>query len=182
MGLGKSCDTFCPTAPSLTTADAVPDPHALAIKTPVNGKTVQNSITSNLIFRVPTRLAFISRASHLNPETLSQRASQTGWGSLVSPGFPQSRRCGGSRHRRSWHTQKSHRLSARLVDPATSARSIRRCPGPQRRGRNGLPTVRLAGKLPGGALHIFFKHRGKIGRIAEAATLCHFSHVEPRIE
>jgi 2-keto-4-pentenoate hydratase/2-oxohepta-3-ene-1,7-dioic acid hydratase in catechol pathway len=43
---GKSCDAFCPTGPWLTTADAVADPHALAIRMRFNGKTVQNSSNS----------------------------------------------------------------------------------------------------------------------------------------
>ena len=41
----KSCDTFCPTGPWLTTRDAVADPHALSIRMRVNGTIVQNSNT-----------------------------------------------------------------------------------------------------------------------------------------
>src|SRR5215475_6962304 len=40
---GKSCDTFCPTGPYLTTRDEIADPHALAIRARVNGVTLQDS-------------------------------------------------------------------------------------------------------------------------------------------
>ena len=64
---GKSCDTFCPMGPWLTTRDAVTDPHALSIQIRVNGQLVQNSNTSNRIFRIPGLIAFISAAITLEP-------------------------------------------------------------------------------------------------------------------
>src|SRR6266404_2245336 len=47
---GKSADTFCPIGPWLVTADEVPDPGNLGLWTEVNGRRVQNSNTSDLIF------------------------------------------------------------------------------------------------------------------------------------
>jgi 2-keto-4-pentenoate hydratase/2-oxohepta-3-ene-1,7-dioic acid hydratase in catechol pathway len=82
---GKSCDTFCPTGPWLTTADAVPDPHALAIQMRVNGKTVQNSNTSNLIFRVPTLISFISEAITLDPGDIIATGTPDGVGVFRKP-------------------------------------------------------------------------------------------------
>lgn len=82
---GKSCDTFCPTGPWLTTADAVPDPHALAIQMRVNGRTVQNSNTSNLIFRVPTLIAFISEAITLEPGDIIATGTPDGVGVFRKP-------------------------------------------------------------------------------------------------
>jgi 2-keto-4-pentenoate hydratase/2-oxohepta-3-ene-1,7-dioic acid hydratase in catechol pathway len=82
---GKSCDTFCPTGPWLTTADEVPDPHSLAIQMRVNGKTVQNSNTSNLIFRVPTLIAFISQAITLEPGDIIATGTPDGVGVFRKP-------------------------------------------------------------------------------------------------
>ncbi len=48
----KGSDTFCPFGPWLTTADEVPDPQNLGIRTWVNGELRQNSNTSNLVFGI----------------------------------------------------------------------------------------------------------------------------------
>jgi len=82
---GKSCDTFCPTGPWLTTQDAVADPHALAIQMRVNGKVVQNSNTSNLIFRVPALIAFISAAITLEPGDIIATGTPDGVGVFGKP-------------------------------------------------------------------------------------------------
>ena len=49
---GKSFDTFCPLGPVLVTADEIPDPNALRIRTHLSGETVQDSSTSDMIFTV----------------------------------------------------------------------------------------------------------------------------------
>lgn len=82
---GKSCDTFCPTGPWLTTADAVPDPHALSIRMRVNGNTVQNSSTSNLIFRVPALIQFISASITLEPGDIIATGTPDGVGLFRKP-------------------------------------------------------------------------------------------------
>jgi 2-keto-4-pentenoate hydratase/2-oxohepta-3-ene-1,7-dioic acid hydratase in catechol pathway len=82
---GKSCDTFCPTGPWLTTADAVPDPHSLAIQMRVNGKIVQDSNTSNLIFRIPTLIAFISEAITLEHGDIIATGTPNGVGVFRKP-------------------------------------------------------------------------------------------------
>jgi 2-keto-4-pentenoate hydratase/2-oxohepta-3-ene-1,7-dioic acid hydratase in catechol pathway len=82
---GKSCDTFCPTGPWLTTADAVRDPHALKIQMRVNGKTVQDSNTSNLIFRIPALIAFISEAITLEPGDVIATGTPDGVGVFRKP-------------------------------------------------------------------------------------------------
>lgn len=58
---GKSCDTFAPTGPWIVTSDEIPDPHHLRISTKLNGQTMQDSNTSNLIFNVPYLVSFLSR-------------------------------------------------------------------------------------------------------------------------
>lgn len=82
---GKSCDTFCPTGPWLTTRDAVPNPHALSIRMRVNGNVVQNSNTSNLIFRIPTLIAFISAAITLEPGDIIATGTPDGVGVFRKP-------------------------------------------------------------------------------------------------
>lgn len=82
---GKSCDTFCPTGPWLTTRDAVPDPHALSIQMRVNGDVVQNSNTSNLIFRIPALIAFISAAITLEPGDIIATGTPEGVGVFRKP-------------------------------------------------------------------------------------------------
>src|SRR4051812_28264585 len=49
---GKSPDTFCPVGPQLVPRDEVPDPQALAIRAVLNGETVQDSTTANMVFGV----------------------------------------------------------------------------------------------------------------------------------
>jgi len=59
---GKSCDTFAPCGPWITTADEIPDPHNLRIALTLNGQTMQDSNTSNLIFKVPYLVSFLSQS------------------------------------------------------------------------------------------------------------------------
>lgn len=82
---GKSCDTFCPTGPWLTTTDDVPDPHALAIRMRVNGTTVQNSNTFDLIFRIPALIQFISAAITLEPGDIIATGTPAGVGVFRKP-------------------------------------------------------------------------------------------------
>jgi 2-keto-4-pentenoate hydratase/2-oxohepta-3-ene-1,7-dioic acid hydratase in catechol pathway len=82
---GKSCDTFCPTGPWLTTRDAVPDPHTLFIRMRVNGEVVQDSNTSNLIFRIPQLIAFISAAITLEAGDIIATGTPGGVGVFRKP-------------------------------------------------------------------------------------------------
>ncbi len=82
---GKSCDTFCPTGPWLTTRDSIPDPHALYILMRVNGETVQNSNTSNLIFRIPKLIEFISEGITLEPGDIIATGTPDGVGVFRKP-------------------------------------------------------------------------------------------------
>jgi 2-keto-4-pentenoate hydratase/2-oxohepta-3-ene-1,7-dioic acid hydratase in catechol pathway len=59
---GKSGDTFAPTGPWIVTADEVPDPHNLRISLTLNGVTMQDSNTANLIFKVPYLISYLSQS------------------------------------------------------------------------------------------------------------------------
>lgn len=63
--LGKSFDTFGPCGPYLVSPDLVPDPSDLRITTEVNGEVRQDDTTANLIFDVPTLIAYLSRITTL---------------------------------------------------------------------------------------------------------------------
>lgn len=58
---GKSFDTFCPLGPAIVTADEIPDPQNLRIACRVNGETLQDSNTSEMIFGVAELIAYCSR-------------------------------------------------------------------------------------------------------------------------
>jgi 2-keto-4-pentenoate hydratase/2-oxohepta-3-ene-1,7-dioic acid hydratase in catechol pathway len=63
--LGKSFDTFGPTGPVLVSTDSIADVGALRIVTSVNGEERQNDTVSNLIFDVPTLIAYLSQITTL---------------------------------------------------------------------------------------------------------------------
>ena len=67
---GKSFDTFCPLGPVLVTPDEIPDPDALQIQTRVNGVTLQNSNTADLIFSTRQIIAYLSKDMTLMPGTV----------------------------------------------------------------------------------------------------------------
>lgn len=56
----KSFDTFCPLGPWLVTPDEIPDPQSLRISCRVNGETLQDSNTSQMIFGVAEIISYLS--------------------------------------------------------------------------------------------------------------------------
>jgi 2-keto-4-pentenoate hydratase/2-oxohepta-3-ene-1,7-dioic acid hydratase in catechol pathway len=82
---GKSCDTFCPAGPWLTTRDEVSDPHRLHISARVNGQTVQDSNTDNLIFGVPQLIEHITESITLEPGDIIATGTPVGVGVFRNP-------------------------------------------------------------------------------------------------
>jgi 2-keto-4-pentenoate hydratase/2-oxohepta-3-ene-1,7-dioic acid hydratase in catechol pathway len=82
---GKSCDTFCPTGPYLTTRDDVPDPHSLFIQARVNGAVLQDSNTSKMIFQVHNLIEFISASITLEPGDIIATGTPEGVGAFRTP-------------------------------------------------------------------------------------------------
>jgi acylpyruvate hydrolase len=76
----KGADGFCPFGPWITTADEIPDPHNLALRTWVNGELRQDSTTSNLIFTVPELIEFISATCTLAPGDVILTGTPSGVG------------------------------------------------------------------------------------------------------
>ena len=60
--VGKSFDSHAPFGPWITTADEVPDPHALSIRCLVNGEVRQDSNTGHLVFNVWDQIEHLSQA------------------------------------------------------------------------------------------------------------------------
>ena len=58
--MGKTFDTFAPMGPYILTADEVADPHNLNISLTLNGETMQNSNTRELIFKIPELIEHLS--------------------------------------------------------------------------------------------------------------------------
>ncbi len=82
---GKSCDTFAPLGPFITTTDEVSDPHKLSIKMRLNGKTMQDSNTNQLIFGVPELVEFLSETITLKPGDIIATGTPPGVGFARKP-------------------------------------------------------------------------------------------------
>jgi 2-keto-4-pentenoate hydratase/2-oxohepta-3-ene-1,7-dioic acid hydratase in catechol pathway len=74
---GKSFDGFCPLGPWIVTKDEIPNPNALRLKTILNGQTMQDHTTADMIFDVPALIESLS-------STMTLRA-----GSIILTGTPQ---------------------------------------------------------------------------------------------
>jgi len=82
---GKSFDTFCPLGPIVVTADEIPDPQALTLRTRVNGEVMQESSTTEMVFGVAELLAFCSRNFTLEPGDLLLTGTPWGCGHFMDP-------------------------------------------------------------------------------------------------
>jgi 2-keto-4-pentenoate hydratase/2-oxohepta-3-ene-1,7-dioic acid hydratase in catechol pathway len=76
----KGFDTFCPMGPRVV---AGLDPSNLRIQTRVNGVVKQNSATSDLVFDVPTLIAFVTKHLTLEPGDLISTGTPAGVGNLA---------------------------------------------------------------------------------------------------
>jgi 2,4-didehydro-3-deoxy-L-rhamnonate hydrolase len=82
---GKSLDTFCPVGPTLVRRDEAPDPQALRIRALLNGRTMQDSTTANMVFGVAEIVAFVSQAITLEPGDLIATGTPAGVGAFRKP-------------------------------------------------------------------------------------------------
>ena len=83
--MGKSWDTHGPMGPAIVTKDEVGDPHALQLKTWVNGDLRQDSSTSDLIFDCFDIIEFISTAFTLQPGTVIPTGTPSGVAAAMKP-------------------------------------------------------------------------------------------------
>lgn len=83
--LGKAMDAFCPLGPALVTKDAISDPHNLGLRCRVNGETMQDSNTNNLVHNIPQLVVFISRFLTLKPGDIILTGTPPGVGIFRKP-------------------------------------------------------------------------------------------------
>ena len=83
--LGKSFDSFAPFGPELVTADEVGDPGDLRIQLRINGQTMQDSSTKQLIFNVDQLVAYISQVCTLLPGDVIFTGTPPGVGAARKP-------------------------------------------------------------------------------------------------
>jgi len=82
---GKGCDTFAPLGPILATADEIEDVNNLSMWLTVNGKKFQNSNTSNLIFKIPFLIHYLSQFMTLLPGDVVSTGTPPGVGLGIKP-------------------------------------------------------------------------------------------------
>jgi 2-keto-4-pentenoate hydratase/2-oxohepta-3-ene-1,7-dioic acid hydratase in catechol pathway len=82
---GKSPDTFCPVGPRLVPREEIEDPQALAIRCVLNGETMQDSSTSQMIFSVAEIIAYVTRVITLEPGDLIATGTPAGVGVFRDP-------------------------------------------------------------------------------------------------
>ncbi|CAJ1069120.1 fumarylacetoacetate hydrolase domain-containing protein 2-like isoform X2 [Xyrichtys novacula] len=83
--LGKTFDSFCPLGPALVTTDAIKDPHNLGVRCLVNGQTVQNSNTDQMIFKTEVLVAWVSKFVTLAPGDVFLTGTPPGVGVFRKP-------------------------------------------------------------------------------------------------
>jgi 2,4-diketo-3-deoxy-L-fuconate hydrolase len=82
---GKSCDTFAPLGPFVATQDEIADINNLRLWLTVNGKKMQDSNTSNLIFKIPFLVSYISQFMTLLPGDIISTGTPAGVGLGMNP-------------------------------------------------------------------------------------------------
>lgn len=83
--IGKTFDTFAPMGPWIVSADEIEDPHQLPISLTINGETMQNSNTRELIFRIPELIEYLSSVFTLEAGDIIATGTPPGVGMARNP-------------------------------------------------------------------------------------------------
>jgi acylpyruvate hydrolase len=83
--IAKSFDTFAPLGPVLVTADEVPDPQDLALRSVLSGEVMQSARTKEMLFGVAALVAFASQIMTLEPGDVVLTGTPEGVGSARTP-------------------------------------------------------------------------------------------------
>ena len=83
--LGKTCDTFCPMGPALVTADEIPNPQELHLRTSIGGEVLQDGYTGDMIFSVAFLIAYLSQVMTLEPGDVIATGTPPGVGFARKP-------------------------------------------------------------------------------------------------
>ena len=132
MSIGKSLPGFSPMGPFLVTPDSLPDRDALAISCSVDGETVQQASTSDLVFSVPALVAELSAMMPLLP------------GDLVFTGTPAGV---GLARRPARFLQPGEQLVSRIEGIGEMRHTFRSAAG-ARRGSDQVAIQRLTASFP----------------------------------
>lgn len=81
----KSLDGSAPMGPWIVTADEIPDPHNLRLRLRLNGETMQDSNTGDMIFDIPACIATFSHGITLEPGDVFATGTPSGVGMGMSP-------------------------------------------------------------------------------------------------
>jgi len=82
---GKSCDTFGPVGPWLVTADEISDPQNLGLRVAVNGETMQDGNTRDMIFPAAEAIAHLSQFMSFQPGDIIATGTPAGVGMGMTP-------------------------------------------------------------------------------------------------
>ena len=82
---GKSFDTFCPLGPWIVTADEIGDPQQLAVRCRVNGETLQDGTTADMVFGVAELISRLSQVMTLEPGDVIATGTPVGVGFARTP-------------------------------------------------------------------------------------------------
>ncbi len=82
---GKSLDGTAPLGPWIVTPDELPDPHTLGIRLRVNGETMQEANTNQMIHTIPNIIATLSRGMTLEPGDIIATGTPAGVGMAMDP-------------------------------------------------------------------------------------------------
>lgn len=82
---GKGCDTFAPIGPVMATQDEISDINNVRLWLTVNGKTMQDGTTANLIFNIPFLIAYTSKFMTLLPGDVISTGTPAGVGLGMNP-------------------------------------------------------------------------------------------------
>ena len=82
---GKGCDTFAPIGPLLVTKDEVADVNNLRLWLNVNGQKMQDGNTTNLVFKIPHLVSYVSQFMTLLPGDIISTGTPAGVGLGMTP-------------------------------------------------------------------------------------------------
>lgn len=83
--LGKNFAGFAPIGPCIVTADDMPYPDRVALRTRLNGRMLQDGSTSDWLFSLPRLIAFLSRVVPLEPGDIVTTGTPAGVGIFQKP-------------------------------------------------------------------------------------------------
>ena len=83
--VGKTYDGYLPLGPALVTPDELSDPHNLGCRTRVNGETLQDSNTNQMVFKTAELIEWISKFMTINPGDVICSGTPPGVGCFMKP-------------------------------------------------------------------------------------------------